>query len=735
MKVGKPQKMGEILVHNHVISPQQLTVALADVKKKKKRLGEILIQTGLVTDKVICRTVAMQLGLPLAGLAKRQVSQKVLELVPADFCYKHRVVPLGYRGKVLWVAMEDPTEYEVIKDVAFIAGHSVKIALDSQNVILDFLLRYYPPPFVGDDSLMPEKNTTADMVQLVENIDDQDDISFINLEKAARGGVIRHLTNGIIANAVKQNASDIHIEPQEDEVIVRFRVDGIMRDVMTFTKIAHPTSVSRIKIMAGLDITERRTPQDGRVRIRIMERAFDLRISSLPTYYGEKIVIRILEACLTTPLMKLGMEKNEVDTFREMLSRPQGMIIITGPTGSGKTTTLYSALEHIHSPEINIVTIEDPVEYSLAGINQVQVNTATGMTFAKGLKSLLRQDPDVVMIGEIRDSETASIAFQIAQTGHLVLTTLHTNDAVSAVVRLKNMGIEPFWIASSLLCVVSQRLVRKIHPDCSEPDVVPRAIAKRIPGTSSGAFKRGRGCADCRGTGYLGRLGLFEMFVCNQEIESMIVTDTYTGKIYDAARRSGMRSLTHQGMKKALMGMTTLEEVMRVAPPSTRSQSPAATEKPPAETEKRAASPRKTKRLPLRSPPAPPKAPHGCRFKDSIMVVDDDEAIQRLIKKILTMEFYDVQVAKSARQALIRIFNEPPDLILVDYDMPGMNGIQLIEKLRTHSRMGKIPVIMLTASKARETEVKALTVGADDWISKPIIKARLVARIKRFLAK
>ena len=712
----KRKKMGAILVHESIITSEQLDSALAEAKKQKSRLGETLIQMGLAKDDEICETLSRQLRIPRAGLASKKINQKTLDLIPASFCYKKHVIPLGIKDRCLWLAMGDPTDYETLKDTAFMTGYRTKPAIEKERTIIDFLLRYHTPPLEDHDPYISENDISSDMIQIVEDIDDQSDISFTNLEKAAKGGVIRQLTNGIIANAIKQRASDIHIEPQENEVTVRFRVDGIMRNVMTFTKTAHLSATSRIKIMANLDITIRRTPQDGRIKLRIEERFFDLRISSLPTYYGEKIVMRILDSSLTIPLQNIGMKKSELDQFKSLIKSPQGLVLITGPTGSGKTTTLYSALGYIFSPELNIVTIEDPVEYSLPGINQVQVNTATGMTFTKGLRSLLRQDPDVVMIGEIRDEETAAIAFQAAQTGHLVLSTLHTNDAVSAVTRLRNMGIEPFWIASSLLCVIAQRLTRKIHSACISENQVSEAILKRFPPSEPGVFRRGKGCSRCGNTGYAGRLGIYEMFVPDRKIKKMIIAKAGTTEILEAARELGMLSMTEDGFQKALQGLTTLEEVIRIAPP---------VEKPIIQKS---------------DEPEPSKVTHLKKsqqksLKDRIMVIDDDEAILKFVTRILTNEFYEVQAIASGKEGLNQVFVTPPDLILLDHEMPGMNGIDFIKKLKTHSRMHNIPVIMLTATKSDETEINALTVGADDWISKPIHKGRLVARIKRLLKK
>jgi len=383
-------------------------------------------------------------------------------------------------------------------------------------------------------------------------------------------------------------------------------------------------------------------------------------------------------------------------------------------------------LGYVFSPEINIVTIEDPIEYSLPGINQVQVNTATGMTFAKGLRSLLRQDPDVVMIGEIRDKETAAIALQAAQTGHLVLSTLHTNNAVSAVIRLINMGIEPFWITSSLLCVIAQKLVRKIHADCSREDQIPEKILSRFPGAKPGIFKRGNGCSGCLGSGYSGRIGIYEMFVPDKGIAKMIMANAPDSDILNAARMSGMKSMTEDGFQKAAAGLTTLAEVIRVAPPGEKKEG----QKPSPLTQ----SPGKNSE-PGTDSIMPLDTNQKLSLKNRILVIDDDEAILRIIKKILTSEFYEAVEVSNGKGGLDHVFEHPPDLILVDYEMPGMNGIDFIKKLKANSRVSKIPVIMLTASQAEETEIEALNMGADDWISKPIHKERLLARIKRLLKK
>ena len=720
MKNKRP-RIGDILLKEGLIDQNQLQEALKESKEAHMRLGQVLIKKGWLTEEDICHALSKQLGIPEASLGTRQISPKILELLSPEICNRKKVVPLGFKGNILWIATNDPLDYETLHDIKFIVEHPVKPAMATEREIMEFLLRFHPL----DDGLHDDTEYMPDTVQIVENIRAQEEIDFNQLKKAAKGGIIRHLTNGIFANAITKKASDIHIEAQEEESIVRYRIDGILKDVMTFTKTAHAPVVSRIKIMANLDITIRRTPQDGRARILVENRPYDLRISSLPTLYGEKLVIRILEPQVSRPLADLGIGQKSLNRLIDCLKRPQGLILVTGPTGSGKTSTLYAALNYIFSPNINIITIEDPIEYSLMGINQVQVNSRSGMTFAKGLRSILRQDPDVVMVGEIRDKETANIALQAAQTGHLVLSTLHTNDAAAAITRLLDMGIEPFIIISSLLCVIGQRLVRKIHERCRIDDDPPARLLEKFPAVSPGTLKKGQGCPQCDGTGYKGRVGIFELLVMSDEIRDLISDQAPNRKILDSARRAGMTSMAEDGFEKAKEGMTTIEEVAKFAPLEEKSP----------EDKASTAWPTEPGSAPLPEVRSIPKQISDGFRKDRIMIIDDDEDIRRLVTKILVNEFYEVTEAKDGFEGLNIIFNQSPDLVLLDYSMPRMNGIQFIEKLKAHSRGSNIPIIMLTATEAEETEVQALNMGADDWISKPINKPRLLARIKRFLKR
>jgi len=724
----KRKRMGELLIEGKLIDKNQLLEALKISKKTGKRIGQILIEKEWAKEVDICRTLSKQLNVPMVSLKNKKIDQKIFSLIPSKVCHKKRIVPIALRDNNLWVAMSNPTDYGTVDDISFITGYPIKAAVALEKEIMDQILRYHSP--LDDDFgiEMGEGEYAADAVQVVENIQDTDDINFEKLEKAAKGGVVKQLTNGIILSAIRHRASDIHIEPQEEDVVVRYRIDGIMRDVMNFAKVAQAAAISRIKIMSNLDITIRRKPQDGRSRVRVGESVYDLRVSSLPTFYGEKIVVRILDPQKTTPLAQLGLPEKELNLFQDMLSRPQGLVLVTGPTGSGKTTTLYAALNHLYSPKINIVTIEDPIEYSISGINQVQVNPATGLTFAKGLRSLLRQDPNVVMIGEIRDRETATIALQAAQTGHLVLSTLHTNDAASAIVRLVDIGVEPYTISSTLLGIMAQRLVRRVHQLCSEMIDVDATIRSRFPATAQTQFREGEGCLDCQKTGYIGRVGIYELLMMDPEISGLITMGAADREILIAARRAGMQSMTEDGFEKAKKGITTLEEVLRTAPPSETSPIGPLPEiknsergiKPPAM-------------------PAGEKAPAGIQpaesgiRRDQILVVDDDETIREYLKTVLESEYYEVILAVDGKDALDTVFKQPPDLVIVDYAMPVMNGLEFIEKLKSHSQLSTLPTIMLTATETEESEIQALTIGADDWIQKPIHKQRLLVRIKRLL--
>lgn len=732
----KRKKLGEILREAGLLSAEQIQEALKIASRTGKRIGKILIEMKWVSEMDICQTLSKQLGIPMISLKDTKVDQQVLSLLPAKLCFKRRLIPLMVKDRTLFVAMSNPMDYEAMDDVSFVSGYRVSEAVALEQEILDILVRSYPSDEKDYMDVIETSEYSATVVSVIEEIKDSGDISPEKLEKAAKGGVIRQLTNNIILDAVRKMASDIHIEPQEDDVAVRYRIDGMLRDIMTFNKNAQAAVISRLKIMANLDITIRAKPQDGSSRVKIAEKVYDLRLSLLPTFYGEKAVIRILETQETLPLSALGMPERDLAELERLLSLPQGMILVTGPTGSGKTTTLYAILKALWKPEINIVTIEDPIEYSIRGVNQVQVNPARGLTFANGLRSLLRQDPNVVMIGEIRDLETATIALRAAQTGHLVFSTLHTNDAVGAITRLKDIGIEPYIIASSLTGVVAQRLVRKICETCGAVTEVSPALLSRFGGSPFYEFRKGEGCAEeCHGTGYRGRVGIYELLVVTDEIRAMISEGRANREILHAARRAGMHSMTEDGFEKAKKGITTLDELMRTAPPSETSpmgRPPSMPEGRP-DVKQSAPVPRDAFSAQGGSTTSGLRSTESAIRRDRIMVVDDDEAIRRYVGKLLQSEYYEVIPAVNGKDALNRIFEKPPDLIIVDYKMPEMDGLEFIDKLKSHSHLSLIPTIMLTATDTEETEIKALGLGVDDWLQKPIHEKRLLARVKRLL--
>jgi type IV pilus assembly protein PilB len=721
------QKLGEILLEANVINDAQLEKAVKERETSTKPIGKILIDLGFATEETIAQGLSRQMNIPMVHLSDMTIDTKTAELVPGEMCLKKRLIPIRLDKNELLTAMHNPTDYGAMDEVSFITGYRVKPVVALEKDILDTLIRLNPP-MENLEAENPEGVYFGDTLQVIRDTEPLDDRSLRMLEKSAKGAVVVRLTNTIISNAVKRKASDIHIEPQEKEVAVRYRIDGLLQDIMTFGKTAQAAVISRIKIMAGLDITLQRKPQDGRTRVKIGDNMYDLRVSSLPTLFGEKLVLRILEARVPVPLSGIGLGEKELNQFKEILKMPQGMILVTGPTGSGKTTTLYTAIQFLFSPEVNIVTIEDPIEYSIPGINQVQVNPATGLSFADGLRSLLRQDPNIVMVGEIRDKETADIAFRAAQTGHLVLTTLHTNYASSAVVRLVDIGVEPYIISSSLLCVIAQRLVRKLCTTCSAFARVEPKMLDKFPVSKADVFKIGKGCAECQFLGYKGRIGIFEFLPIDRTIKELIHKRVSDSEIMDAAKNAGMVSITEDGFFKAKQGITSLSEVLRAAPPP----EPQPAIEPDKEDIIPVPAPDDTVSAPPKMDPTPPQSIR----KERIMVVDDDDAVRVYLTSILEAEFFDVIQAVDGVDAMEKIFKEdPPDLIIIDYYMPSIDGLQLIEKLNANRHTRNIPTIMLTAVGTEKTEVQALNAGADDWINKPVNGPRLIARIKRLLRK
>ena len=563
------KRLGDLLIEAKVISPQDLADAIAQQRKSGELLGATLMRMGLVTEDVLLKQLQLQLGLPLVDLSEMTADEQALALVREDVARKYVAIPIEIEGRSsLTVAMADPLNVAALEDLRFHSGMFIKPVLALPSQISEAIERYYhidrSVSEVISKIISTEEEVVVNTVEEVEQFQAIDD-----LIKESEGRPIVRLTNWLLHRAIEDRASDIHIEPQDKDLIVRFRVDGLLHEAQRLPKWTQSAIVSRIKILSNLDIAEKRQPQDGRLMVEVRGRRVDMRVSTLPTTHGEKVVIRVIDqGQAARTLDDLGFYPESLATVQGYCARPQGILLVTGPTGSGKSTLLYAALRHIQNVTKNIVTVEDPVEYQIAGINQVQVDEKAKKSFPTALRAILRQDPDVIMIGEIRDKETAQIAFRASITGHLVLTTVHTNDAPSAVTRLIDLGLEPFMVASSLIGVVSMRLVRTLCPRCTETYEVSPASLNRLGARDlregSVTLSRGRGCQHCRNSGYHGRMGIFETLEVTDTIRTLIGQNAADGTIRSAALENGMHSMGEDGLRKVLEGRTTLDEVSRV---------------------------------------------------------------------------------------------------------------------------------------------------------------------------
>lgn len=554
--------VAEHLIQEGKISPHQLqeVIAAATRGNGDRRFMDVLLELGYCTEEDLMGALGKVLHLPVISLREEPIDPQALAAVPAEVAFRHQILPLRREGEVLIVAVADPLNVEAEGLLRFLTGTPIRIVLAKPSEIRTHLEQHYMRRIIAE----AETEEIEVIREVEEDIEDP--------TRLAREALTIRLVNMLIRNAVRERASDIHIEPLERELRVRYRIDGMLHEVPAPAKRLHPAIVSRIKILANLDITERRKPQDGRIKVRILGREVDIRVSIIPTIFGESVVLRLLDRSATQfTLTDLGMLDDDLRRFERLIHIPYGIILSTGPTGSGKTTTLYAVLRRIYSPGRKIVTIEDPVEYQLEGVTQIQINTAVGLTFATGLRSILRHDPDVIMVGEIRDYETAEIAIHSALTGHLVLSTLHTNDAPGAITRLIEMNVEPFLVASSVEGVLAQRLVRRICPHCKEPYRPPDAIWDYLVSQSfvtddgkEPILWRGRGCDECRFTGYRGRTGIFELLVMDDNLRALVLRKASSHEIREAAMEKGMRTLYQDGMLKVSLGITTVEEVERV---------------------------------------------------------------------------------------------------------------------------------------------------------------------------
>ena len=542
------KRIGDILIESGLVTPEQIEFAIS-VKEPEEKLGDTLIRIGYVTENQVMEALEIQLGVKKISLNDYKLNESILRLISEEYARENLVVPVTFEEGKLVVAVADPLNYYVVDDLRLITGYNIKLVMAPKSEIETAISRYY--------------GINRSLDQIILNYSEDEE------EQGAEGDdtpLIR-LVNQLLLSAVKQNASDIHIDPHENEVVVRFRVDGVLNVEKIFPKIMEKQLISRFKIISGLDITETRRPQDGRIKMVIENTKLDLRVSSLPTVNGEKLVLRLLNLKNNLgSINKLGLNEENFKRFSSLIKRPYGIILVSGPTGSGKSTTLYACLNDLNTEDVNIITIEDPVELQLKGVNQIQVNPDVGLTFAAGLRSILRQDPNIIMIGEIRDTETAQIAVRSSLTGHLVFSTIHTNDSPGTVTRLIDMGIDPFLVASSLVGVVAQRLVRKTCRECGEwrPATEREKILFHNVGMDIEKVYTGKGCPSCNFKGYTGRVAIFEILEINDEIRHIINKGGTEQDIREAAFKYGFKTLIQDGFEKVIQGITTTEEVLRV---------------------------------------------------------------------------------------------------------------------------------------------------------------------------
>jgi len=709
-------------------------------------LWEVLVQRKLIGDDQVLKAIAARFRIPIADLTR--LDPKLQQSVPEQVVRRFNVVPVGQTDSYLEVATANPFDIDAEKMLAFVTGREVRMLLGPPASIRQRLDEMYRNEDVVSRLL---EGIGGDFD--VRAIEEEEEEVAASAEEASQRPIIR-LVDVMLADGVTSRASDIHVEPIEGGVAVRYRIDGVLRQVMKIPRNAGLPLISRIKIMSGLDIADRLRPQDGRARVSVNGEPVDLRVSTLPASLGEKVVIRILSQRATAlSLDALGMHRDEQESVRNLLSSKEGILLVTGPTGSGKTTTLYSAIRLIQSEGVNIVTVEDPVEYRLGeNIVQVQVHEKAGLTFASALRSILRQDPDVVLVGEIRDQETAQIALQASLTGHLVLSTLHTNDAPNAVTRLVDMGMEPYKIASALRGVVAQRLMRRLCLACRQPatDPVPERVARFIPAGT--ALFRAVGCSNCTQTGYRGRFSIMEVLTVTREIERLIGQGATADQISEAARAAGMRSLWESGLRHVIAGDSTLEELLRVTDVP-QDQGRVAPPEPP-----------QVGRRPEGAPP-PPAAPpmatvasvpsldftlemevvdeHGAVERAAsgrgrgtkVLLVEDEDALRRVMKDLLEREGYVVAEARDGVQALDEVDRHAPDIVVLDLNLPGLDGYSVLRQLRSRPATSGIAVVVLSAKGDEDNEARVFELGADDFITKPFRARALSARLEAVLGR
>ncbi|MBX9928543.1 MAG: type II/IV secretion system protein [Gemmatimonadaceae bacterium] len=718
---------------------------------------ESAVRRGVISDEKILEALAQRFRMKIANL--QVVSQQARELVPEQLARKYRILPLAISDSVLDIGTADPHDLDCERTLAFALGRTIRMSLAAPQRIVERIDEVYRPENVMEKILEGVSNN-YDVEAIGETIDEAE--LDLGAERASERPVIR-LVDHIVAEGIQSRASDIHLEPEEAGVAVRYRIDGVLRQVMVLPRAAGVPLVSRIKIMAALDIADRLRPQDGRARVAVNGSRVDLRVSTLPASNGEKVVIRILDQRSTVlSLDNIGFNGEELARIHELLQVREGIILVTGPTGSGKTTTLYSMLRSVQSRGVNIITVEDPVEYRLAGVVQVQVNEKAGLTFPAALRSILRQDPDVILLGEIRDKETAGIATQASLTGHLVLSTLHTIDAASSITRLMDIGIETYKIAAAVKGVLAQRLLRRICHSCRELQIGPVSDRLRRYFPEGTSLYRSVGCPECSMTGYRGRLAITEILLANPEVERRIAASETADRIAEAAREGGMRTLWDSGVYHVKAGNTTIDELLRVLEPPSEGGVGARQVKPAEPTPEvvegnargsLAASvdalvqqliPKNQGVQTLHAVP-PSFSGDGFQLVDDyvdakgaakkVLLVEDEDSLRRVMRDLLEREGFQVLEAADGIKALDEVDRGNPDIVVLDLNLPGLDGYGVLSHLRSRPATADLPVIVLTAKGDEDSEVRVFEYGASDYLTKPFRPRALSARLHSLLGR
>lgn len=788
------RQLASILEKAGVLSPKEVQEALTQAGRTKRSLWEVVLGEKGVSEEQLAEAFANHLQIPYLKLAATNIEAEVVRSVSEELARRYLCLALRKEGgegtegqgsgakrrPTVVVAMANPADFAAIQDIEFVSGCTVKPAVTTRTEVLDAIDRYYAPENWLQDFL--QNVSESEEFQIVSTEADDGQVPLGDDRSQAELPPVVKMVNLIIQDGIKLGASDIHIEPTLNDMKVRTRVDGLLRDFMQVPKWLHGPMVSRLKILARLDISERRLPQDGRIKVSIEQRGIDLRVSTLPTHFGEKVVLRVLGSGRAIPATStLGLKPEDLETLKSACDQPQGIILVTGPTSSGKTTTLYSILNEKKNPAINIITVEDPIEFQLPGITQVQVNNKAGLTFPTTLRSILRQDPDVILVGEIRDLETAEIAFHAAMTGHLVFSTLHTNSTTATVARLLDLGIDPYLVSSSVNLIVAQRLLRRVCPRCKEQYQPSEKLLERLHiERADFSFVHGKCCEACGNTGYAGRVGVFELLRMTPSLKELVHRKASDMELRKAAVAAGTTLLLQGAMEKVKEGVTTLEEVVRVIQlqedevircPHCGSMinldfsicpyclfalkvvcEACGQELKPewricpycsARVTKMTVVSQRERRAPLpetaAATPSPPPALGGALPLKSprILVVDDDDAIRRLVVKALEKlpSKPEILTAANGLEGLGAVEAMRPDLVVLDVMMPGLSGFEVCQKLRSNIQTAFIPIIMLTGNTAEESRTKGFLVGTDDYMGKPFSVPELHARVTRLLRR